>query len=95
MKPLSIAAIAVLFLSACSTETNPLCECIQKSEALNSLSQDVLDMETVSKEKQDELFQLREDIDSICAPFKEMGPEELYKMRNECIDDEMKRVTEE
>jgi hypothetical protein len=95
MKSFSLIAIAVLFLSACSEKTNPLCECIQKSEALNSLSQDILDMEIVSKEKQDELFQLREDIDSICAPFKEMGPEELYKMRNECIDDEMKKVTEE
>ena len=52
-------------------------------------------MEVVSKEKQEELFQLRKEIDSICAPFKMMGTEELYNLRNECIDEEMKKVAGE
>jgi hypothetical protein len=95
MKRIVLLTISVFCLSACSTKTNPLCECIQKSESLNNLSSEILSSEIVSQEKQKELFRLRKEIDSVCAPFKMMGPEELYKMRNECIDEEMKKVTEE
>jgi hypothetical protein len=95
MKRIFAALAIVSVMSACSNELNPLCDCIQKSESLNNLSSDILALETVSQEKQEELFQLRKDIDSICAPFKMMGPEELYKMRNECLDDEMKEVATE
>jgi len=95
MKRSLFASALVFSLAACSNETNPLCECIQKSEALNNLSTEILAMEVVSKEKQEELFQLRKEIDAICAPFKMMGTEELYNLRNECIDEEMKKVAGE
>ncbi len=79
----------LLLLASCSSETNPLCECIQKSEALNYMSHELLFDDSTTAEEQDKLFALRKEIDSICEPFKMMGPEELYKMRNECLDDEM------
>ena len=53
------------------------------------MSQSLLGMDEIPQEKQDEILELRARIDELCAPFKEMGPEELYEMRNECIDQEM------
>lgn len=83
-----ILPLAGLFLFACQSE-NPLCECIAKSKELSTLSQQLLSMEEIPQEKQDEILELRARIDELCAPYKEMGPEELYDMRNECIDAEM------
>ena len=80
---------SLAFLMACSSEKNPLCNCIEKSKALNDLSNSILNMEVVTEEKENELHTLRKEIDSICKPFHDMGPEELYEMRNECIDPEL------
>lgn len=52
-------------------------------------------MDEVSADLQNELFALRLEIDSVCAPFRMMGPEELYKMRNECIDPELLKMNQE
>jgi hypothetical protein len=85
----------VLMFQSCENEINPLCNCIEKSEALNQLSSKILGMEEVSVDLQKELFALRAEIDSVCAPFRMMGPEELYKMRNECIESELLKLNHE
>lgn len=77
-----------LAMMACS-RTNELCHCIHEADELNKLSNELLYAEEVSAEQQAELNQLRKHIDSLCAPFYEMGPEEMYKMRNECIDQDL------
>lgn len=79
----------LVFLSTACSRTNELCHCIQESEALNKLSNELLYADEVSPEQQDELMRLRKHIDSLCAPFQNIGTEELYKMRNECIDQEL------
>lgn len=95
MKRLIIPTLFVFLLGSCSTKQNPLCECIQKSEALNALSNELLYSDTTTEQDLEKLIALRYSIDSICEPFKMMGPEELYKMRNECLDQEMLEVMEE
>jgi hypothetical protein len=87
MKRLTVLALFFSLLS-CS-RSNELCHCIQESEALNKLSNELLYAEEVSPEQQDELMRLRTHIDSLCAPFQNIGTEELYKMRNACIDQEL------
>lgn len=87
MKLLTVLAL-VFALFSCS-RTNELCHCIQESEALNELSNELLYAEKVSPEQQDELIQLRKHIDSLCAPFQNIGTKELYDMRNDCIDQEL------
>ncbi len=87
MKRLSVLGLLLMLLS-CS-RSNELCHCIEESEALNTLSNELLYADEVSPEQQDELMRLRKHIDSLCAPFQNIGTEELYKMRNECIDQEL------
>jgi hypothetical protein len=84
-----IGTSIILILAACSQETNPLCNCVEKSKELNNFSSILLNKESITEKEQKKLFQLREEIDSICKPFHDMGPEELYNMRNECIDPEL------
>ena len=81
--------LCLLFTSACKSKSNLLCECIEKSEALNEMSNILLFEEQVSEEQQNALFALRKEIDSLCEPFKMMGTEQLYELRNECIDPEL------
>jgi len=87
----SSLVLFVGLLFSCS-RTNELCHCIEESEALNNLSNELLYLDSIPKEKQEELFALRKRIDSLCSPFQEIGTEELYKMRNECIDEELLKV---
>jgi len=84
-----LGLIVVISLMACKSEKNKLCLCIERSEDLNKLSSSILNMEIVSEAKYNELVALRKEIDSICKPFQDLAPEELYKMRNECIDPEL------
>lgn len=95
LKSLVVLFCALAMLQSCKNEKNPLCHCIEKSEALNQLSSKILEMDEVSADLQNELFALRLEIDSVCAPFRMMGPEELYKMRNECIDPELMKMNQE
>jgi hypothetical protein len=81
--------VAIMVLASCSRSPNELCKCIEETEKLNQLSQELLDMSDVSKEKFDTLVRLRFEMDSLCAPFKNMGTEELYDLRNECIDKDL------
>lgn len=83
-----VFSLFLIFAASCS-RNNELCHCIQESEALNKMSNDLLYAEEVTKEQQEELFQLRKHIDSLCAPFQNIGTEELYNMRNECIDQDL------
>lgn len=87
----SLLLFFILF-SSCNSEENPLCHCIKKADELNKLSNSILSLEVVSEEKQNELILLRQQIDSLCEPFKLMGPEELYEMRNQCIDEELRSL---
>lgn len=81
--------LCVLLISSCSSKSNPLCECVEKSEALNEMSNSLLFEEQVTEDQQQALFALRKEIDSLCEPFKMMGTEQLYELRNECIDPEL------
>jgi hypothetical protein len=88
MKSLFLFA-AITVLVSCSRSQNELCKCIEETEKLNKMSKELLDMSDVSKEKFDSLVRLREEMDSLCIPFKNIGTEELYEMRNECIDKDL------
>lgn len=88
MKLLFLLGI-VAFIFSCSNSKNELCKCIEETEKLFNLSQELLEMSDVSEEKFDHLVRLRLEIDSVCAPFKEMGTAELYDLRNACIDQDL------
>ena len=81
----SALVVTIVILSSCNS-TNDLCVCIEKGSELNEFSNELLMSEFVSEEQESELYQLRNEVDSLCAPFKEMGPKELYELRNACGD---------
>jgi hypothetical protein len=87
MKFLYVSAL-IYGLFSCS-RTNDLCHCIHEADELNKLSNELLYAEEVTPEQKQELEHVRKRIDSLCSKFYEMGPEEMYKMRNECIDQEL------
>ena len=92
MMRLLIATVGALTLFASCSQKNELCKCIEDSEHLNDLSFQVMQLDEVPVEKFEELQRLRNRMDSICQPFMMMGPEELYKLRNECIDPELREL---
>ena len=81
-KTYSLLATIVL-LGSCNTK-NELCVCIEKGDALNQFSSELLATELVTKEQEEKLEQLRNEVNQACATFKDMGPKELYELRNEC-----------
>lgn len=80
-----IFAAVILTNSACSSK-NGLCECIDKGDELNQFSSELLNSEVISEEQENKLYLLREEVDEICAPYKEIGTKELYELREECGD---------
>jgi len=85
MKNRIVGLFAIVFLMnvGCSSK-NALCECIDKGDELNQFSSEILNSEVVTEEQENKLHSLREEVDQICAPFKEMGTKELYELREEC-----------
>ena len=75
---------AVFLVNVGCSSKNALCECIEKGDELNQFSSELLHSETVTEEQENKLHLLREEVNQICAPFKEMGPKELYELREEC-----------
>jgi hypothetical protein len=88
MKNRIVGLFILLFLgnSSCSN-SNGLCDCIDKGAELNEFSKELLNSTTVTEEQEAKLNTLRLSVDEICAPYKEMGPEELYTLREACSDD--------
>lgn len=85
MKNRIVWIFAAVFLTTvgCSSK-NALCECMDKGDELNQFSSELLHSDAVTVEQENKLHSLREEVDQICAPFKEMGPKELYELREEC-----------
>lgn len=80
---LNLLTVSFFLLTACNSK-NELCTCIEKGDELNQFSSELLESETITGEQEEKLQLLREEVDEICDQFKEMGPERLYELRNEC-----------
>lgn len=75
--------VSFVLLGSC-TSSNDLCICIEKGDELNEFSSELLSTEFVTIEQEERLQKLRTEANEACAEFKDMGPKELYKLRNEC-----------
>jgi hypothetical protein len=70
-------------MSGCSSEDS-LCECVEAGESVNQLSSSFFDG-SYSEERKDSLAQAIDRRDELCAPFQNMGPQELQEASKECV----------
>lgn len=73
---------SALMISACSSDDS-LCECVEAGESVNQLSSSFFDG-SYSEERKDSLEQAINRRDELCAPFQNMGPQELQKASKDC-----------
>jgi hypothetical protein len=73
-----------LLLASCSSDEHKLCQCVQKGENLNKLSQEALNTSVVSKEQQVKIETLRKEMHKLCDEFKMMPTAELQQKKLGC-----------
>ncbi len=81
-KTFIIAVTAILF-SACSGAPDGFCECLEKSEELNGVANQVL-LGNDTEQKAKDLIQLREEQSALCKDFEETSGPDMIEWRKEC-----------
>lgn len=80
-----VLVVGFFTFSGCSSDKG-LCDCLEKGNELNQLSNELLFSEEVTNEQEEQLQQLRNEVEIKCEQFKEMNPDELRKLRLSCPD---------
>ncbi|MDX1651232.1 MAG: hypothetical protein R3277_01995 [Brumimicrobium sp.] len=75
--------VFLFILVSCSNGESGLCECVEAGDVVNKMSAGLLE-ETYSKEKKAKFEEAIEYRDSMCKPYREMGPAELAKAAEKC-----------
>ena len=82
---LSITILTAILISSCSQQEGKFCDCLNTSEALNSFSKTLWDIE-VTKEDEKKQQNLREAKKIACKVYQKMGGEEMKKLKEKCED---------
>ena len=85
MKKLTLTVVlASSFLIGCSSGApDGFCECLEKSEALNAVAQQVL-LGNDTQEKGQDLMRLREEKAEMCQDFEASSGADMIEWRKEC-----------
>lgn len=83
MKPIVSAIFMVLVLTSCGGKDEKFCQCLEVSEALNSLSSDALTQDVTDKSAK-EMKAMKAKKKELCADYEVMGGPEMLKLKEAC-----------
>ena len=76
--------IPVLFLVVACSGSTPFCDCIQKGEELNQLTERTLSEGVISAEEANQIKQLKSEKDNLCKEYQTMSGQEMLKLKQAC-----------
>lgn len=80
-----IPFLAILFLFACSSRDQKMCDCLDSGEKLNRFSAKML-RKVPSEADQKKMKRLRDEKAKKCADFQMMSGEEMLKRKATCTE---------
>jgi hypothetical protein len=76
---------SALLLIGCSSAPEGFCECLEKGEELNQITNEVLSGD-LSNKKKDEMLQARKEKEKACATFITASGNEMREWKKSCED---------
>ncbi len=74
-----------LILVGCNSAPEGFCDCLEKGEQLNSITNEVLSGD-LSNAKKDQMLKTREEKKKLCAPFENANGGEMREWKKSCED---------
>lgn len=78
-----ILSVAILSFTACSGRDDKMCDCLEISDKLNSLTYEALQGEITDGQKET-ILKVRAEKEEKCKDFETMGGEKMLKMKATC-----------
>lgn len=76
---------ATLILVSCKSAPEGFCDCLEKGESLNRITNEVLSGD-LSDAKKEEMLQARKEKEKSCQPFINAKGKEMREWQKECED---------
>ncbi len=73
----------VALLSACSSEENQFCACMEAGKKLDAETARIFD-EEITSEQADKIKKLKTEQEEACANFQTMGGRDMLKLKEAC-----------
>jgi len=76
---------SALILASCSSDPEGFCECLEKGEQLNKVTNEVLSGD-LSNAKEEEMLKIRQEKNKFCASFGNTSGSQMREWEKSCAD---------